>query len=409
MVLLIYGVGLPPLCQKPHINLLGRVTDQVFSESEEWDIDTVSETIASEYERATNLSINKEKQNLPIEEKRTIDVKEIREWLNFIITIISVVLGVTNSSATTINNYNYTQQVNNYYIVGMGYDAKELNTTKYRIVNRESIVRLKHDCHSIVIEKLEEGKVVRIIDKYKKWRQIIWEKEDGEECMGWIQNYRLTEFKGPRNKLCIFDEIESISEGSIMCGRYYIDSDMADEIEKVVHDIDQRIRQEHFAGDIFPTNVAPIIEKSKYGLKLDVCKWRYPLSQGKNLVINARTESAVDKTSFRNGILYHRILIPASGFYEWNRLKEKNTFSRYDAPVLYMAGFCDWFENERRFVIMTTAANESMIKVHDRMPLILEKGQLKDWFDDRKMEQILHQVPVQLKREAEYEQQSLFL
>ena len=49
-----------------------------------------------------------------------------------------------------------------------------------------------------------------------------------------------------------------------MCGRYYIDSDMADEIEKVVHDIDQRIRQEHFAGDIFPTNVAPIIEKSEH-------------------------------------------------------------------------------------------------------------------------------------------------
>ena len=72
-----------------------------------------------------------------------------------------------------------------------------------------------------------------------------------------------------------------------MCGRYYIDSDMADEIEKVVHDIDQRIRQEHFAGDIFPTNVAPIIEKSEHGLKLDVCKWGYPLSQGKNLVINA--------------------------------------------------------------------------------------------------------------------------
>ena len=183
----------------------------------------------------------------------------------------------------------------------------------------------------------------------------------------------------------------------------------ADEIEKVAHDIDQRIRQKNFAGDIFPTNVAPIIEKSEHGLKLDVCKWGYPLSQGKNLVINARAESVMDKPSFRNGILYHRILIPASGFYEWNRLKKKNTFSRYDAPVLYMAGFCDWFENERRFVIMTTAANESMIKVHDRMPLILEKGQLKDWFDDKKMEQILHQVTVQLKREAEYEQQSLFL
>lgn len=178
-----------------NINLLGRVTDQVFSESKEWDIDTVSETIIAEYEKATDVSSNKENQNLPITKKRKINAKEIREWLSFIITIISFILGITNSSSTTINNYSYTQQVNNYYVVGMGCDAKELNTTKYRIVNRESIVRLKHDCHSLVIEQLEEGQVVRIIDKYKKWRQIIWENEDGEECMGWIQNYKLTQFK----------------------------------------------------------------------------------------------------------------------------------------------------------------------------------------------------------------------
>ena len=202
---------------------------------------------------------------------------------------------------------------------------------------------------------------------------------------------------------------ETSEETASMCGRYCIDSDIVDEIEKVVHDIEQRVRQKHFAGDIFPTNAAPIIEKLEHRLKLDICKWECPLSQGKNLVINARTESVMDKPSFRNGILYHRILIPASGFYEWNRLKEKNVFSRYDAPVLYMAGFCDWFADERRFVILTTAANESMRKVHDRMPLILEKNQLTDWFDDSKMEEILHQAPVQLKREAEYEQQSLFI
>lgn len=75
-----------------------------------------------------------------------------------------------------------------------------------------------------------------------------------------------------------------------MCGRYYIDSAMADEIEKVVNGIDQRIRQKHFTGDIRPTNDAPIIEKSKHGMKLDICRWGYPLSQGKNLVINARAE-----------------------------------------------------------------------------------------------------------------------
>ena len=55
-----------------------------------------------------------------------------------------------------------------------------------------------------------------------------------------------------------------------MCGKYYIDSDMADEIKKVVNDIDQRIRQEQFTGDICPTNVAPVIEKSEHGMKLEM-------------------------------------------------------------------------------------------------------------------------------------------
>ena len=89
-------------------------------------------------------------------------------------------------------------------------------------------------------------------------------------------------------------------------------------------------------------------------------------------------------------------------------MKEIISFTKPDALILYMAGFYDWFENESRFVILTTAANGSMIKVHDRMPLILEKGQLMDWFDDRKMEMILHQMPSMLERHTDYEQQSLF-
>lgn len=193
-----------------------------------------------------------------------------------------------------------------------------------------------------------------------------------------------------------------------MCSRYYIDSDIEDELKKVANNADQQIRQNCFVGDICPTDMAPVIEKTDQGLTLTTCKWGYPLSKGKNLVINARVETVLDKPAFQNGILYHRILIPASGFYEWNQLKEKNSFTRTGAAALYMAGFCDWFENERRFVILTTAANDSMVKVHDRMPLILEKGQIEDWFDNEKMRMILRQTPARLKRHAEYEQQSLF-
>ena len=193
-----------------------------------------------------------------------------------------------------------------------------------------------------------------------------------------------------------------------MCSRYYIDSDIEDELEKVVSDVDQQICQKCFAGDICPTDMAPIIEKTDQGLKLSTCKGGYLLSKGKNLVINARVETVMDKPAFQNGILYHRILVPASRFYEWNHLKEKNSFTRPDAATLYIAGFCDWFENERRFVILTTVANDSMVKVHDRMPLILEKEQMEDWFNNEKMKTILRQVPARLKRHAEYEQQSLF-
>ncbi|RHU83540.1 SOS response-associated peptidase [Ruminococcus sp. OM08-7] len=191
-----------------------------------------------------------------------------------------------------------------------------------------------------------------------------------------------------------------------MCSRYYIDPGMMEDISRVVQNIDGRIRL--VQGDIRPTDVAPVIGQSEYGLELGMCRWGYPLSKGKNPVINARVETVMDKPSFQNGILYHRLLIPTDGFYEWNSQKEKSTFSRSDSSVLYMAGFCDWFKNERRFVILTTAANDSMKKTHDRMPLILEKEQIADWFDNSKMSALLYQTPALLNRQTEYEQQSLF-
>ena len=51
-------------------------------------------------------------------------------------------------------------------------------------------------------------------------------------------------------------------------------------------------------------------------------------------------------------------------------------------------------------MILTTAANESMIKVHDRMPLILEKEQMEDWFDNEKMQVILLQKPAKYNTDA---------
>ena len=84
-----------------------------------------------------------------------------------------------------------------------------------------------------------------------------------------------------------------------MCSRYYIDLDMMEEISRVVQNIDGRIRLTQ--GDIRPTDVAPVIGQSEHGLELGMCRWGYPLSKGKNPVINARVETVMDKPSFQNG------------------------------------------------------------------------------------------------------------
>ena len=60
-------------------------------------------------------------------------------------------------------------------------------------------------------------------------------------------------------------------------------------------------------------------------------------------------------------------------------------------------------------MILTTAANDSVNRVHDRMPLILEESQVREWiFRESAAERILKQVPTRLKRQAEQLQLSLF-
>ena len=74
-----------------------------------------------------------------------------------------------------------------------------------------------------------------------------------------------------------------------------------------------------------------------------------------------------------------------------------------------MAGCFDIFDGQDRFVILTTKANSSVRKVHDRMPLILEKGEIATWLYERDMVQnLLHKTSTMLTYETEYEQMNLF-
>lgn len=195
-----------------------------------------------------------------------------------------------------------------------------------------------------------------------------------------------------------------------MCSRYYFDNDTMVDILDIVEKTDASLQGLQVNRDVYPTDdAAVVIRDAAGGIKLSKIKWGYSGINGSGIIINARAESVLDKKMFVGGIRRRRAVIPAGYFYEWSRNKEKNIFRRKDRDTVYMAGFYDLTDIGERFIIITTQANASMIKIHDRMPLILEKGQIKDWLiDDTAVDYLLRQTPVLLDRETEYEQRTLF-
>ena len=102
------------------------------------------------------------------------------------------------------------------------------------------------------------------------------------------------------------------------------------------------------------------------------------------LLINARAETIAEKPAFRAACRERRCLIPASGFYEWTRLEDGTKLPWYitrtdGAPLAFAGVWQDWERGEERHTtcaIVTTAANETMGKIHHRIPVILEP---QDW------------------------------
>lgn len=192
-----------------------------------------------------------------------------------------------------------------------------------------------------------------------------------------------------------------------MCGRYYIDDETAREIEQIVHNLGKKLRTEK-QRDIYPTNHAMVLQRENYHTVLADMFWGFPQYQKKGVIFNARCETALEKKTFSESTQHRRCLIPAKGFYEWDRSKNKITFERPDRQVMMLAGIWNYYEPEKRFVILTTAANHSMEPVHDRMPLILEQNEMDMWlYDDKSVEFLLHKKPIELERVDGFLQETL--
>ena len=105
--------------------------------------------------------------------------------------------------------------------------------------------------------------------------------------------------------------------------------------------------------------------------------------------INARSETAATSGMFRGALASRRCLVPADAFYEWKATatgKQPYAIARTDGEPLALAGLWEGWrspegETLRSFAILTTAANATMLALHERMPVILEAASWDAWLN----------------------------
>jgi putative SOS response-associated peptidase YedK len=152
-------------------------------------------------------------------------------------------------------------------------------------------------------------------------------------------------------------------------------------------------------------NIAPAediltIILGEEGPKAQMMQWglRPPWKKEGEGFINARAETAFEKSSFKEHIRNHRALIPASGFMEWKKTlkgKEPYYFKKADDEVMAFAGIYE--PQNLSASILTVPPNQLMKPIHDRMPAILQPEDEMKWLhkdaSDDELKMLLKPLP----------------
>lgn len=183
-----------------------------------------------------------------------------------------------------------------------------------------------------------------------------------------------------------------------MCGRYSFFTPIPDiELRLGVRAVEWA--EWHARYNAAPTMAMPVITNEfpgiiqffRWGL---VPKWAADISIG-NKMINTRTESIIEKPSFRNIFKYKRCIVLADGYFEWKVLENDATaksrkpakqpyrLCAADNKTLLIAGLWDTWKGElNSFSIITCPASAELADIHDRMPVILSEADARRWLSN---------------------------
>lgn len=147
--------------------------------------------------------------------------------------------------------------------------------------------------------------------------------------------------------------------------------------------------------NLAPTQDAAVIRDAGRGREIALLRWGLVPSWAKDAsgaakLINARSETAADKPSFRSAFAQRRCLVPVDGFYEWQaagegRRKQPFVIRRPDHAPFALAGLWERWQGPEgvleTFTVLTTAANRTLSALHERMPVVLAPGDWSLWLD----------------------------
>ncbi len=176
-----------------------------------------------------------------------------------------------------------------------------------------------------------------------------------------------------------------------MCGRFTITASVKELIEHYGLEPQKVDWTPNY--NAAPTQNLPILTNDE-PKKLTIARWGLIPSWAKDVkigykLINARSETIASKPSFARALEKRRCLIPADSFFEWKKEGTKKIPMRFQLPKNQIFSFAGLWEHWKRdnqdivsFTIITTKPNETVQKIHDRMPVILTKKQEKTWLTE---------------------------
>lgn len=170
-----------------------------------------------------------------------------------------------------------------------------------------------------------------------------------------------------------------------LCGRYQNKLTLEKLLELL--EIDYEFYNEvskHFKQDnIAPTDLIINLSQKDDKIVLEISNWGIKFKSNSPLIFNSRIETIKEKSYWENLFDKNKCLVPMTGFYEWKKSgKKKIPYKIFlpDEEIFFVPALSAIIDNQKFISLVTTEPNNFVKDIHNRMPVIINKNQIKEFF-----------------------------